>query len=198
MVSIKMRRRFFLLFCFLFLLFFSFYLLLPDPAQLPPLPGALKSTEPGDTYQIPGIAAYYTDLSRQEVIAFYQQNYSRSRFLNLPLITYRLNHPPEYVKIIIRSTQQSSYFEEIVHPLRESLFVNGFEWENDPFTKPESRPKNKMIVNGYEYKSKVTLIARSSYPPFRIIAFFGFVFLVALLLREAGEIYGSFRRGSKL
>lgn len=177
-------------------LFFA-YLLLPPPTDLPSLPGSVKSTEPGDTLEIPGVSAYYTNLSRQEVLAFYQKNFSRSRFLGIPLLIYRLNHPPEYAKQIFQSTKQSSFLEEIVHPLRESLFVNGFEWEVDPFTKPESRAKNKMIINQQEFKSKITLLPQESNPILRLILagialFFGF-----WLFKELKGMYGSFRRHSK-
>lgn len=183
----------------LFFALWGIYLLLPPPAILPPLPESLKSIEPGDTVQIPGISAYYTNLSRQEVISFYQENFSRSTFLKIPLPTYRLNHPPEFARTLIRSTQQSSYIEEIVHPLRESLYVNGFEWENDPFTKPEKRIKNKMIIDKKEYKAKITLIIQDSYPIFRIITSFILVFLGVWLMREAREIYReTFKKGLPL
>jgi hypothetical protein len=155
---------------FLFIIILCFiYLIFPEPAPLAPLPQSLKSVEPGDTTQIPGISAYYTNLSRQEVIDFYQNQFSHSSFLDIPLITYRLNHPPEMSRDLIRTTQQSSYLEEIVHPLRESLFVSGFEWENDPFTKVEKRPKNKLVVDKIEYKAKITLIQKRSHPLVRIL-----------------------------
>jgi len=170
------------------LILWVFYLVLPAPVELPPLPQSLKSTEPGDTVQILGISAYYTNLSRQEVINFYQSHYSRSSLFNLPLITYRLNHPPEYFRELIRATQQVTYFEEIIHPLRESLFVSGFEWGNDPFTSPEKRVKNKLIINGREYKTKVTLIERNSNPIIRLIVTGGIVCLSWWLIKEAKDM----------
>lgn len=181
-----------------FLVVAGVYLLVPSPAELAPLPQSLKSIEPGDTYQIPGISAYYTNLSRHEVMDFYQKSFSRSRLLKIPLLTYRLNRPPEDAKTIIRSTQQSSYLEEMIHPLRESLFVNGFEWANDPFTKQESRAKNKMVIDGVEFKSKVTIITQESNPLVRILVLLGFVAASFWLLKEAKGIYGSFRGNSKL
>lgn len=185
-----MKKRILKLLGVIVLLFAIIYLILPPPAELLPLPNSLKSDEPGDTVQIPGISAYYTDLSRQEVISFYQKYFSRSSFLGIPLITYRLNYPPEYSKELIRrTTQQTSYLEEIVHPMRESLFVSGFEWENDPFTKPEKRVKNKMIINGKEYKSKITLITRHSSPFFRIIVNVGLVFIGWWLWKEERGIF---------
>ncbi|MFZ5366149.1 MAG: hypothetical protein ACOZBZ_02550 [Patescibacteria group bacterium] len=185
-----------LLYCFIALLLI--YLLLPLPAEPPPLPGSLKSTEPGDTVEIPGLFAYYTDLSRSQVLDFYQKNFSRSSFLGIPLLTYRLNHPPEYARETIRRTLQSTYYEEIVHPLRESLYVNGYEWENDPFTKPESREKNKPMIGGKEFRSKVTVITRHSNPIVRLLVVGGFLLFALWLIKEAKEIYGSFRRYFKL
>jgi len=145
------------------------YLILPPPREIPALPQSIKSDEPGDTWQIPGISAYYTNLSRQEVIKFYQDHYSSSSLFNLPLITYRLNHPPEYFRELIRQTQQVSFFEEIVHPMRESLFVSGFEWNNDPFTKPDSREQNRLFIKGNDYQFKVTIIQKTSNPFWRVV-----------------------------
>lgn len=179
-----MIKRVSLLLCCFVALLLLFYLLLPPPPELPPLPQSLKSTEPGDTVQIPGVSAYYTNLSRQEVIEFYQKNFSHSSFFGIPLLTYRLNHPPEYAKQIIRDTQQSSYFEEIIHPFRESLFINGFEWENDPFTKPEQRFQNRMVINGQEFKCKVTLRPFYSNPIARILVFIGLGILSFWLGKE--------------
>lgn len=126
-----------------------FYLLIPTPT-LKDLPNSAKSNEPGDTVQLKNVSAYYTNLSRSEVINFYRSIYHGPLFI-------RLNHPPELSKSIIRDTIQSYYFEEFVLPFKESLYINGFEWENDVFTKPEKRIKNKLIYEGIEYKAKITL-----------------------------------------
>jgi len=186
------------LFFYFFLFLIFAYLLLPPPLEIPPLPESLKSTEPGDTIQIPDVSAYYTNLSRQEVLDFYQKNFSKSRFLGIPLPTYRLNHPPEYARQIIRDTQQSSYLEEIVHPLRESLFVNGYEWENDPFTPPASRPQYRMVINGREFKCKVTIRPFFSNLRARIIVFIGIVTISFLIIKELLKIYASIRNNHKL
>jgi len=142
----------------LFGLVISFYLLIPGPKLPPPnLPNGLKSTEPGDTTQISRVSAYYTNKQRDEILDFYTSYYSRSRLFNLPLPGFRLNHPPEYARQIWVNTKQSYYLEEIVHPLRESLFVNGFEWEKDVFTPVYARAQNKMLANGKEWPAKVSL-----------------------------------------
>lgn len=139
-------------------LLISFYLIIPGPKLPPPdLPQSLKSDEPGDTIQISRVSAYYTEKQRPEVFDFYTQYFSNSGFLNLPLPTYRLNHPPEFAKEVWVDTKQSYYLEEAVHPLRESLFINGFEWENDVFTPPERRIKNKINIAGKIWPAKVSL-----------------------------------------
>ncbi|MBU2592720.1 MAG: hypothetical protein ABH867_04050 [Patescibacteria group bacterium] len=136
----------------------SLYLLLPEPKLPPPdLPESLKSDLPGDTVQLVNVSAYFTEKEREDLISFYQDYFSRSPFLNLPLITIRLNHPPEYAKEIIRDTVQSYYFEELIHPFKSSLFINGFDWQNDVFTPPDKRAQNKLIFKQKTWPVKVTL-----------------------------------------
>jgi hypothetical protein len=67
---------------------------------------------------------------------------------------------------------QSYYLEEFSLPLKESLYINGYEWENDVFTKPEKRVTNKMIYKGVEYKSKITLKTIPTSIPIRLLNFF--------------------------
>ena len=138
--------------------FFTLYLLLPEPKLPPPgLPDSLKSTLPGDTVQLPRISGYFTDRSRNDVVSFYKDYFSKSPFLNFPLLTIRLNHPPEYAKQVIRGTTRSYYLEELVHPFKGSLFINGFEWEKDVFTKPEKRVKNKILAGNKTWRAKINL-----------------------------------------
>lgn len=125
------------------------YLFLPTPT-LKDLPSSAKSDEPGDTVQLKNVAGYYTNLSRTEVMNFYRATYTSP-------ILIRLNHPPELAKTIFRDTMQSYYLEEFHLPFKESLYINGFEWENDVFTKPEKRIKNKLTYQGKEYRSKITI-----------------------------------------
>ena len=135
-----------------------FYIFIPEPV-IPNLKGALKSTEPGDTVQLPGVWAYYTDLSRREAIDSYKEVYSRSWFLNLPLPTYILNHPPEYARETIKDTLQTNFYEELVHPLKGSLFISGWIPKEDKIylaQHPEN-PVISFIVEGKEYPTKITL-----------------------------------------
>lgn len=140
------------------------YLITPAPI-LPDLPYSIKSDEPGDTIQLKNVTAYYTNLTRTEVINFYKANYTGP-------IVLRLNHPPEKSKQIIRDTIQSYYLEEFILPYRESLFINGFEWEKDVFTKPEKRIKNKLFFKGKEYSAKITLKTFPTPIHHRLIAFY--------------------------
>ena len=168
---------------FAFGVIFSLYLILPGPSLPPPdLPDSLKSDEPGDTIQLTNVSAYYTEKDRKSVIRFYQDYFSRSSFLNFPLLTINLNHPPELAKTIIKDTMQTYYLEELIHPFRESLFINGFEWENDVFTPVGKRAKNKMIYRGIVWPAKITLKWSTSGTIARVAIFwfswslFGFIF----------------------
>jgi len=125
------------------------YLIGPTPVLLD-LDNSAKSDLPGDTTQITNISGYFTNLSRDEVMNFYKKNYQGLFRLNL-------NHPPEKAKEIIVDTIPSYYLEEFVLPFKESLYINGFEWEKDVFTKPEKRIKNKIYYQDQEYKAKITI-----------------------------------------
>ena len=140
------------------------YLIYPTPT-LPDLINSTKSNLPGDTVQIKNVSGYFTNMSRTEVMNFYKAHYSG-------LFRINLNHPPEKSKEIIVDTIQSYYFEEFILPFKESLYVNGFEWENDVFTKPEKRLQNKLVYEDKEYKSKITIIRFPTSIPIRLITFF--------------------------
>lgn len=153
-----------------YILFFIFncicviYLVLPIP-NLKELPNSARSTLPGDTTQLKNVTGYYTNLSRAEVMNFYLSIY------NSPFLI-RLNHPPEKAKEIFRDTMQSYYIEEFIIPFKESLFVNGYEWEKDVFTKPEKRIQNKLIYNNITYPSKINTKIISTTIPVRLITLF--------------------------
>ena len=63
---------------------------------------------------------------------------------------------------------------------KESLYINGFEWENDVFTKPEKRIVNKLLFKNKEYKAKITIKTIPTSKPKRI---------AALLFTEAAVIF---------
>ena len=140
------------------------YLILPLPS-VPDLPSSLKSIEPGDTVQIPNVNAYYTDQSRSEVMNFYYHTYK------FPFVIH-LNHPPERAKIIFKDTIQSYYLEELVIPFKASLFINGFEWQNDVFTPADKRAANKLMVGTQTFNAKITTRTFSTSIPARLFSFF--------------------------
>lgn len=158
-----MIKKIFIVLICLFNIFAIIYLISPSP-QLPDLVNSVKSDEPGDTVQLKNVSAYYTNMTRTEVMNFYRAYYSGP-------FRIIINHPPEKAKEIIRDTIQSYYFEEYVLPFKESLYINGFEWENDVFTKPENRVKNKLLFQSKEYKSKVTIKTIPTSKSKRILAF---------------------------
>jgi hypothetical protein len=147
----------------LFNIFAITYLISPIPT-LPDLVNSAKSDEPGDTVQLKNVSAYYTNMTRTEVMNFYKTYYSGP-------FRIIINHPPEKSKEIIRDTTQSYYLEEFILPFKESLYINGFEWENDVFTKPENRVKNKLLFKEKEYKAKITIKTFPTSKPKRILAF---------------------------
>jgi len=177
----KMKKIRLLFFSLGFL--FSLYLIIPGPRLPPPdLPDSLKSDLPGDTVQIPNVSAYFTDKEREEVISFYRNYFSRSSFLNIPLPAIKFNHPPERAKEIVVDTIQTYYLEELVHPLRESLFINGFNWQKDVFTPEAAKKKNKIIAGNRVWQSKVTLKWFSSSLLFRLLVFWTAWILIWVVL----------------
>ena len=162
----------------------TFYLVIPAPSTFPDLPNSYKSIEPGDTTQMTNVSAYYTDEPREFATNFYRYYFSFSPLLNIPLPTLRLNHPPERIREVLRDTQQSTFVEEFVHPLRESVFINGFEWNNDPFTPPAQRIQNAPFVNNRSYAFKITVYYQPTPVWQRLIVFYLTLGLVYVLIMQ--------------
>jgi hypothetical protein len=107
----------------------------------------LQSKEPADsedTFR----RAYFTNYERADILVYYQSIFSQKSPFKLPFITFRLNYPPEEAQTIIRDQTRSTFLEEIVHPMRESLYVNGF--------KP-SLEKDAVIIDGINWVEKITV-----------------------------------------
>lgn len=135
-----------------------FYVALPNPKFPEPPPGSIVSQEPADT-ENPLRKGYYSDLSRNQVLDYYQGKMKNSSLLNLPLPSYPLNYPPEEAQTLIRDQTKSTFLEEIVHPFRESLFINGFE---------PSDPQNIIEINGKVWKQKLIIKSVGSIPFIRL------------------------------
>lgn len=169
----------------LFSIIFLLYLLLPNFTFPKPPPDSLKSEEPGDI-ETPLRRAYYTNLSREEVLNHYKENFSKSLFLNIHVPTYRLNYPPEESQTLVRDQTRSTFLEEIVHPFRESIFVNGF--------KP-TLARNLIEIDGVSWKQKITVKLISSNFIYRIIiGTFSVTFLYLILFELTSSLKDVIKR----
>lgn len=119
---------------------FLFYLWSESPPFPVPPPDALLSTEPADS-ESPLRRSYFTNYTRDQVIEHYKAHFDRA-------IMLRLNYPPEDAQVIIRDQTRSYYLEELVHPLRESLFINGFVAQSE---------KDDIWINGVHWEQKITI-----------------------------------------
>ncbi len=137
------------------------YLVLPTP-QTPDLSSAVRSDEAGDTWQHPDQKGFYTDMTRAQVIREMQSKFV-TKIFNISIPSYRLNYRPEESFEYVRDQVPSNYLEEIVYPMKDSLFVNGWEPKNAPINRnidPKYIPGNLFKEN--YYLSKVTLRPVSS------------------------------------
>jgi hypothetical protein len=151
-------------------LIFVSYSLIPNP-EFPDMPrDSVQSKEPADT-ETQLRRAYFTNLTREEIIAHYQKEFNRGT--KLP--TLRLNYPPEEAQVIIRDQTRSTFLEELVHLFRESLFINGFE----PLTE-----KDTIIIDGVNWRQKVIVKYVPSSIMLRTIAVLLSSLSVFMLIKE--------------
>lgn len=139
----KILKIFYFLFCLIFLC----YLSLPGYQFPSPPPDALQSKEPGDT-ETPLRRAYFTNYTREEVVNYYKNQFTHSNFKNLLLPTLRLNYPPEDAQTLIRDQTRSTFLEELVHPFRESIYINGFEPKEE---------KDTIDIEGKIWRQKIII-----------------------------------------
>ncbi len=139
------------------------YILAPGPSSIddfPSIPNSLKSDEPGDTVQVPNVAAYFSDYDRSEITKFYKEAYQNSFFWGRFIPSTTLNYPPiaayQYVRDLL---QLSTFLEEYVYPLRGSIFVNGYEQYvmRQIQGLPPKTEGDLMQIKGQFFKSKTTL-----------------------------------------
>lgn len=172
-------KKIFLIFSFLLLI----YMLWPGPSRISDfkaLPDSDKSTLEGDTIQVPEVSAYFSNNFRGFTVPFYLGNYQN--LVKLPFPPLRLNYPPEYSWTAIKKHTDSTYLEELVYPLRDSLYVNGFE----PFEE-NGEPKYwgavKFEIGANIWFTKTTLRFFPSPVWVRIVTWFGILLSVFLLYR---------------
>jgi len=159
----KILKTIYILFSVILLI----YVALPNPEFPESIPDSVQSTEPADI-ETNLRRAYYTDLSRQEVLNYYKNQFNKSSFMNILLPTYELSYPPEEAQTIIRDQTRSNFLKEIVHPFRESIYINGYQ--------PEE-PQNIIEINGKIWGQKIIV----KYVPSSVWARF-FIYSIALIL----------------
>jgi hypothetical protein len=106
----------------------------------PPI-DSVQSGEPADIETLLR-RGYYTNLSRVEVINHYKKEFNNG----FNVYTPRLNYPPEDAPLLIRDQTKSTFLEEIVHPLRESIYINGFEPKTEEYA---------QYYKGIRYNQKI-------------------------------------------
>lgn len=153
-----MRKKIFLGLFILGLL----YIILPGPTSvknLSPLPRSVASDEPGDTVQVPNIAAYFSFSNRADITKFYHSNYQDLFIFGKFIPPLTLNYPPEEAKRVIRDQLYVTFMEEYVYPLRGSIFVGGYEpfVHNELLKTPHNFVGDHVHINGVYYDSKTTL-----------------------------------------
>lgn len=146
-------KRFYTIFSIMLLI----YMIWPGPSKISDfnaLPNSDKSKLEGDTVQIPNVSAYFSDNFREFVIQFYSKEYWRKTLLPFP--PFRLNYAPEFSWVAIKKHTDTTYLEELIYPLRDSLYINGFE----PFEldgEPRWWGAVKFKVEGQSLFTKTTL-----------------------------------------
>lgn len=160
----------------------------PGPSKIAdfkPLPSSDKSTLAGDTVQIPNVSAYFSDNYRNFVVSFYFQNFREFNWLPFPPL--KLSHPPEYSWNVIKKHTDATYIEEIVYPLRDSLYVSGFE----PFYEdgsPKFWGSAKLNEGDNLWFTKTTLRLYPSSVFIRILVWFGICISILYLYKLGRKI----------
>ncbi len=166
---------------------FIFYLLLPNPTFPEPPSDALQSNESADT-ETPLRRAYFTNYTREEVMTHYKDQFEKPVFFGIFLPSYRLNYPPEEAQTIIRDQTRSTFLEEIVHPFRESVYINGF--------KP-SLQKDAIFIDGKDWYQKITVRFVPSNSIVRVTIVVLALALVAIVAKEWGTAIKGFLKKKK-
>lgn len=147
---------------------FLVYLALPNPQFPSPLPDALQSQEPADIEALSERRAYFTNATRAQVLDHYAKEFKWG---------YWLNYPPEESGTIIRDQTRSTFLQEIVHPFRESIYINGYE-------PAPSDNKNQINIDGRHFRQKIIVRYVQSNLISRLILMFFTLVSVVLLVRE--------------
>lgn len=163
-------------------------MVLPGPTQIgnfTALPDSIKSTLEGDTIHVPNVAAYYSDNYRKFATSYYLDEYKNLSGFSFDPI--KLNYPPEHAYVAIKDQTQSTYLEEYVYPLRDSIFVNGLEPINEDGT-PRYWGGDKFLAGGRDNLTKVTIRFYPSSLAVRVMVWFGIVTSVFFIYKLSRKI----------
>ncbi len=164
-------------------------MIMPGPSKISDfkaLPKSDKSSLAGDNIaQVSNVAGYFSNNYRKFVADYYLKNYQDKTWLFFPPL--RLNHPPEYSWKVIKVNTDSTYLEEFVYPLRDSIYINGFE----PFYEDKT-PKywgaSQFGENGNSWFTKTTLRFYPSNLAVRLLVWSGISFSILMLYRLGKRI----------
>jgi hypothetical protein len=165
------------------------YMLMPGPDSItdfPALPDSIKSSLEGDTIQVPNVSAYFSNNYRDFVIPHYYDSYKAGTIV--PFGPLRLNYPPEFAFAAIKDQTQSTYLEEFVYPLKDSLFINGLEPVEKDGT-PRYVGGGRFEMDGRFIDTKVTLRFYPSTLPVRVAVWFGINLSVIVLFIMSKRIF---------
>lgn len=168
-----MVKKFLIAIFVLFSVVMLFYIFLPNYNFPTSPPDSIQSKEPADT-ETPLRRAYFTNYTRQQVLDWYENQMKHSVFLNLPMPTYLLNYPPEDAQTLIRVQTRSTFLEEIVHPVRESVYVNGYEPAPDD-------QENAINIDGKHWRQKIIIKSVPSSLLVRLVVFAGMEISIIVL-----------------
>ncbi len=137
----------------------------------------VQSMEPGDV-ETPLRRGYFTNLGRDEVINHYEKEFNRGFTVynqRFDVYTPRLNYPPEEAPALIRDQTKSTFLEEIVHPFRESIYINGFEPKSEEYA---------QFYKGVRYNQKIIIRYIPSELWIRVVAVIGSMLSFYFLFKE--------------
>lgn len=163
-------------------------MILPGPGKITDfkgLPNSEKSNLEGDTIQIPNTSAFFSNKYRDYIVDFYFKNYREKTWLPFPPL--KLNHPPEYAWNVIKKHTDSTFLEEMVYPLRNSLYVNGMEPFYEDGT-PKFWSSKKLNLGANLWYTKTTLRFYPSNFVIRILVWFGISVAILFIYRLGKKI----------
>lgn len=160
---------------FVFIILFVY--VAPKSPEFPnPPTDFVQSMEPADI-ETPLRRGYYTNLDRNSVISHYEKEFNDIQFPHKVFTVYtpRLNYPPEDAPELIRDQTKSTFLEEIVHPFRESIYINGFEPKTEEYA---------QFYKGIRYNQKIIIRYVPSAVWLRIVVLIGALVSSYFLINE--------------